>query len=71
VVRDGEACDGRVVHLRKPTVGGICGPSQSGVAVLDNGPFAGQRVEFEAKQCSVFGVPLAKADLSQVFTYGV
>ena len=59
---------GRIIHFQRPDEPD--GPVTCGTAVLDSGPFAGQRVEFDAQECFAFGYPLAKADLSQIFKYG-
>lgn len=67
-LRPDAAFAGRVTFLQPPEDGGSS--SSSGVAVIDEGPFAGQRVEFERQQASVLGRSLAKADLGQVFAYG-
>eukprot|EP00095_Tigriopus_kingsejongensis_P007798 maker-scaffold370_size193435-snap-gene-0.43 protein:Tk07798 transcript:maker-scaffold370_size193435-snap-gene-0.43-mRNA-1 annotation:"unknown" len=59
---------GRVIQLFKPaeSLDSVTG----GVAVIDYGPFAGQRVEFEREQCQAFGHPFGKADLSYIFSPG-
>ena len=70
-VKSDDACDARIVYFRPPPEDTVDpGGVRAGVAVLDNGPFAGQRVEFESRQCAVFGHSLARADLSQIFTAG-
>ena len=60
-------CLGRVVHFRKPEEHG--GPVVEGVAIIDSGQYAGQRVEFERSQCHLFENRLNCADLSQVFNH--
>ena len=60
-------CLGRVVHFRKPEEQG--GPVVEGVAIIDSGQYAGQRVEFERSQCHLFENRLNCADLSQVFNH--
>ena len=59
---------GRIIHLARPVEDD--GPTEAGTAVIDTGPFAGQRVEFEREQCTAFGLPMAKADLSQILSFG-
>ena len=59
---------GRIVHLARPSEDH--GPVEAGTAVIDTGIYAGQRVEFERGQCVAFGQPLAKADLSQILSFG-
>ena len=39
----------------------------AGTAVIDSGPYTGQRIEFEAEQCFLFGYCLSRADLSFIF----
>ena len=70
-----KVCQGRVVYL-KPPGGGTENDSSSdnqatavcaGTAVIDSGPYTGQRIEFEAEQCFLFGYCLARADFSFIF----
>jgi RNA recognition motif-containing protein len=61
---------GRIVYLCRPVEDNETGPVRAGVAVIDTGPFAGQKVEFERAQCTAFGMGLAKADLSQILSFG-
>ena len=56
-------CQGRIVYL-KPSEHDIV---NAGIAVIDSGPYAGQRLEFEADQCYLFGYCLQSADLSYLF----
>ena len=63
-----DAVRARVVYLKLPSEPG--GPSTSGVAVLDSGDFLGQRVEFDRDVCALFGLSLARADLSRVIGRG-
>lgn len=60
-------CLGRIIQFKKPD--NPHGPVVEGVAVIDSGEFAGQRVEFERSQCQLFGNVLGSADLSQIFSY--
>ena len=65
------AFKGRVISLREPKDGdSLPVGSTGGVAVIDEGPFAGQRVEFERAQCYVFGYAMGRADLAQVVKFG-
>ena len=69
--REGQSSNvgiGRIVHFFAPK-DNPTDPVSSGVAVLDSGLNAGQRVEFEAGQCEAFGCSLENADLSQIFNY--
>ena len=59
---------GRIIHLARPEEDD--GPTETGTAVIDTGPYAGQRVEFERMQCTAFGISMAKADLSQILSFG-
>ena len=60
---------GRVVGLHAPEPEN--GPVKSGVAVIDEGPFTGQRVEFERENCSLLASPIADGvDLSILFAFG-
>jgi len=59
---------GRIVYLNSPDE--PKGAVESGVAVIDSGEYLGQRVQFDRTVCSAFGFPLAKADLSYVFSQG-
>lgn len=58
-------CQGRVVYLKPPNENEstVC----AGTAVIDSGPYTGQRIEFEAEQCFLFGYCLSRADLSFIF----
>ena len=72
LVYETKVCQGRVVYL-KPPGGGTENDSSgnaavcAGTAVIDSGPYTGQRIEFEAEQCFLFGYCLARADLSFIF----
>ena len=60
---------GRVIVLNDPD--NPDGPVKSGVAVIDEGPFLGQRVEFERENCRLLGSPIADGvDLSILFAFG-
>ena len=59
---------GRIIHLARPVEDE--GPTEAGTAVIDTGPYAGQRVEFERRQCTAFGLSMAKADLSHILSFG-
>ena len=59
---------GRIIHLARPVEDE--GPAEAGTAVIDTGEYAGQRVEFERRQCTAFGLSMAKADLSQILSFG-
>ena len=59
---------GRIVHLARPVEDE--GPTEAGTAVIDTGPYAGQRVEFERRQCTAFGLSMAKANLSHILSFG-
>ena len=59
---------GRIVHFFAPK-DNLTDPVSSGVAVIDSGEYAGQRVEFEAAQCEAFGCSLEHTDISQIFSY--
>jgi hypothetical protein len=52
------------VHFKRPEAGEAV---TSGLAVIDSGPFVGQRIEFEAEHCYLFGYSLKRTDLSQIF----
>jgi len=41
--------------------------ANAGIAVIDSGPYTGQRIEFEASQCFLFGYSLSRANLSFLF----
>lgn len=60
-------CAGRIVHFHRPEP--PTGPVTSGIAIIDSGQYAGQRLEFEASECYAYGYCLQDADLSQVFSY--
>ena len=59
-----KVCQGRLVHLKKPDYGDF---TNSGLVVLDNGPYAGQRIEIDAEQCYLYGYNLGRTDLSYLF----
>ena len=52
------------MHLKKPDYGDF---TNSGLVVLDNGPYAGQRIEIDAEQCYLYGYNLGRTDLSYLF----
>ena len=60
-----KVCQGRVVYLKPPNENesSVC----AGTAVIDSGPHTGQRIEFEAEQCFLFGYSLSRVDLSFIF----
>ena len=53
-----------MVYLKPPEDEAISG---TGIVIIDSGPHTGQRVEFEAEQCYLYGFSLARADLSFLF----
>ena len=63
-----DAAKGHIIHLHEPEEGATV--VNSGVAVIDTGPFTGQRVEFESQQCKIFGHALGRSDLSLLFKFG-
>lgn len=65
-VYETKVCQGRVVFL-KPNHEDCEGPVSSGVVVIDSGPYTGQRVEFEADDCFLYGYPLGRAHLGYLF----
>ena len=62
-VYETKVCQGRVVYLKPPDEEDDR-VVRSGIAVIDSGPHTGQRIEFEARQCFLFGYCLARANLS-------
>ncbi len=64
-----KVCQGRVVYFNRPASDTASDNSAvtSGLVVIDSGPYTGQRVEFEADQCYLFGYTLRNADLGQIF----
>ena len=52
------------MHFKKPDYGDF---TNSGLVVLDNGPYAGQRIEIDAEQCYLYGYNLSRTDLSYLF----
>ena len=64
---ESKICQGRVVFFKQPEYGDF---TNAGFVVIDTGAYAGQRVEFEAEQCYLFGHNLARADLSYLFMTG-
>ena len=64
-VYETKVCQGRVVYFKKPEYGDF---TNSGLVVIDSGPYAGQRIDFEAENCYLYGYNLARVDLSYIFT---
>ena len=60
-----KVCQGRVVYLKPPEDGEEI--INAGMLVIDSGPYTGQRIEFEAEKCYLYGFSLARADLSFLF----
>ena len=61
-----KVCVGRVVHFKRPE--NDKDYVSAGFAIIDSGPYAGQRIEFEAHQCYLYGYKLNQADLSFIFS---